>query len=116
MNNTEKLELFKEELEVLEIAYKDFVSKILTEIQEDFYVRPASVTGKYHPSYANGEGGLVRHTKAAVKIVVLNNGYLGMVRQWQELFFEKRYASTEMVSPNFVKLAERCLPTIKFGS
>lgn len=52
------------------------------------------------------ELGTILQTKAAVKIVVLNNGYLGMVRQWQELFFEKRYASTEMVSPNFVKLAE----------
>lgn len=51
------------------------------------------------------ELGTVLQTKAAVKIVVLNNNYLGMVRQWQELFFDKRYASTEMVSPDFVKLA-----------
>ena len=36
-----------------------------------------------------------------VKIVVLNNEFLGMVRQWQEMFFEKRYASTTMVNPNF---------------
>ncbi len=42
-----------------------------------------------------------------VKIVILNNGYLGMVRQWQELFYEKRYASTLMEhTPDFVKLAE----------
>jgi len=52
------------------------------------------------------ELGTILQTKAAVKIVVLNNGYLGMVRQWQELFFDKRYASTEMVSPDFVKLAK----------
>ena len=52
------------------------------------------------------ELGTILQTKAAVKIVVLNNGYLGMVRQWQELFFDKRYASTEMVSPDFVKLAQ----------
>ena len=52
------------------------------------------------------ELGTILQTKAAVKIVVLNNNYLGMVRQWQELFFDKRYASTEMVSPDFVKLAE----------
>jgi acetolactate synthase-1/2/3 large subunit len=52
------------------------------------------------------ELGTLLQTKAAVKIVVLNNGYLGMVRQWQELFFDKRYASTEIVSPDFVKLAE----------
>jgi acetolactate synthase-1/2/3 large subunit len=51
------------------------------------------------------ELGTILQTKAAVKIVVLNNSYLGMVRQWQELFFDKRYASTEMISPDFVKLA-----------
>ena len=44
--------------------------------------------------------------KTAVKIVVLNNDHLGMVRQWQELFFEKRYASTVMTNPDFVKIAE----------
>ena len=43
----------------------------------------------------------------AVKIVLLNNGYLGMVRQWQELFYEKRYSHTDMsYAPDFVKLAE----------
>ena len=52
------------------------------------------------------ELGTVFQTKAAVKIVVLNNGFLGMVRQWQQLFFDKRYASTEMVNPDFVKIAE----------
>ena len=42
-----------------------------------------------------------------VKIVILNNGYLGMVRQWQELFYEKNYACTRMShAPDFVKLAE----------
>ncbi|MEW6487216.1 MAG: biosynthetic-type acetolactate synthase large subunit [Thermodesulfobacteriota bacterium] len=42
-----------------------------------------------------------------VKIAVLNNGFLGMVRQWQELFFEKRYSHTRMeFAPDFVKLAE----------
>jgi acetolactate synthase-1/2/3 large subunit len=42
-----------------------------------------------------------------VKVVILNNGYLGMVRQWQELFFEKNYACTNMEhAPDFVKLAE----------
>jgi len=43
----------------------------------------------------------------SVKIVLLNNGYLGMVRQWQELFYEKRYSHTDMsYAPDFVKLAE----------
>jgi acetolactate synthase-1/2/3 large subunit len=42
-----------------------------------------------------------------VKVVILNNGYLGMVRQWQELFYDKRYACTCMdCAPDFVKLAE----------
>lgn len=45
--------------------------------------------------------------KCPVKVVILNNGYLGMVRQWQELFYDKRYASTLMdIAPDFVKLAE----------
>jgi len=42
----------------------------------------------------------------AVKIAVLNNGYLGMVRQWQELFYQKRYVATPLSSPDFVKVAE----------
>jgi acetolactate synthase-1/2/3 large subunit len=52
------------------------------------------------------ELGTILQTKAAVKIVVLNNEFLGMVRQWQELFFDKRYASTVMTNPDFVKVAE----------
>jgi acetolactate synthase-1/2/3 large subunit len=48
----------------------------------------------------------IYQNKTAVKIVVLNNDHLGMVRQWQELFFEKRYASTVMTNPDFVKIAE----------
>ncbi len=47
------------------------------------------------------ELGTIFQFKTAVKIVVLNNEFLGMVRQWQELFFEKRYASTTMVNPDF---------------
>ncbi|MEA3347748.1 MAG: thiamine pyrophosphate-dependent enzyme, partial [Pseudomonadota bacterium] len=42
-----------------------------------------------------------------VKVIILNNGYLGMVRQWQELFFDKHYSSTRMNhAPDFVKLAQ----------
>jgi len=44
--------------------------------------------------------------KANVKIAIMNNGFLGMVRQWQEFFFDKRYASTPITGPDFVKLAE----------
>ena len=52
------------------------------------------------------ELGTIFQNKLPVKIVVLNNEFLGMVRQWQQLFFEKRYASTEMVNPNFVAIAQ----------
>lgn len=52
------------------------------------------------------ELGTIFQQQVAVKIVVLNNDFLGMVRQWQQLFFDKRYASTEMVNPDFVTIAE----------
>jgi acetolactate synthase-1/2/3 large subunit len=52
------------------------------------------------------ELGTIFQNKTPVKIVVLNNGHLGMVRQWQELFFESRYAATVMTNPDFVKIAE----------
>jgi acetolactate synthase-1/2/3 large subunit len=52
------------------------------------------------------ELGTIFQTRTAVKIVVLNNDYLGMVRQWQQLFFDKRYASTEMTNPDFVTIAK----------
>ena len=51
------------------------------------------------------ELGTIFQTGSAVKIVVLNNNFLGMVRQWQEMFFENRYASTELVNPDFVAIA-----------
>jgi len=62
----------------------------------------------------NGDGGFqmnlqelgtIMQTGAAVKIVVLDNRFLGMVRQWQELFYERRYSATEMASPDLVRLA-----------
>ena len=52
------------------------------------------------------ELGTIMQTDVAVKIVVLNNDFLGMVRQWQELFFDKRYAYTVMTNPDFVKIGE----------
>ena len=44
--------------------------------------------------------------KINVKVAILNNGYLGMVRQWQELFYKKRYSQTCISGPDFVKLAD----------
>ncbi len=52
------------------------------------------------------ELGTIMQNGAAVKIVILNNNFLGMVRQWQQLFFDKRYSSTEMNNPDFIKIAE----------
>ena len=51
------------------------------------------------------ELGTIFQTGVPVKIVVLNNDFLGMVRQWQQLFFDKRYSSTEMVNPDFIAIA-----------
>lgn len=52
------------------------------------------------------ELGTIFQQKLPVKIVVLNNEFLGMVRQWQQLFFDKRYAATEMINPDFVAIAK----------
>jgi acetolactate synthase-1/2/3 large subunit len=52
------------------------------------------------------ELGTILHYGVPVKIIILNNGFLGMVRQWQEMFFSKRYASTEMVNPDFATIAK----------
>lgn len=52
------------------------------------------------------ELGTIAQENLPVKIVIMNNRFLGMVRQWQELFFEKRYSFTEIFSPDFVKVAD----------
>ena len=52
------------------------------------------------------ELGTISQYNIAVKIVVLNNEFLGMVRQWQQMFFERRYSFTEMVNPDFIKISE----------
>ena len=63
----------------------------------------------------SGDGGIqmniqelatISEHKVPVKIIILNNGYLGMVRQWQQLFWRKRYSHVEMFGPDYVKLAE----------
>lgn len=51
------------------------------------------------------ELGTIMQTGVAVKIIVLNNNFLGMVRQWQELFFEERYSETPMLNPDFTAIA-----------
>ena len=52
------------------------------------------------------ELGTIVQNKLPVKIVLLNNNFLGMVRQWQQLFFEKRYSFTELVNPDFLMIAK----------
>jgi acetolactate synthase-1/2/3 large subunit len=47
-----------------------------------------------------------RQENISVKIAIINNNFLGMVRQWQEMFYEKRYSNTPMFTPDFCKLAE----------
>lgn len=52
--------------------------------------------------------------QAAIKIAIINNGYLGMVRQWQQLFYKGRYVATPLSCPDFVKIAEGyCLPGLR---
>ncbi|MBD1208850.1 MAG: biosynthetic-type acetolactate synthase large subunit [Ignavibacteria bacterium] len=52
------------------------------------------------------ELGTIFQENTGVKIVLLNNNFLGMVRQWQQLFFDRRYSSVEMKNPNFIKITE----------
>lgn len=52
------------------------------------------------------ELGVIMQYKIAVKVIILNNNFLGMVRQWQQMFFDNRYSSVDMHNPNFIKLAE----------
>jgi len=52
------------------------------------------------------ELGTILQTEVNVKILILNNHFLGMVRQWQQLFHDKRYSFVDIASPNYVKLAE----------
>jgi acetolactate synthase-1/2/3 large subunit len=60
------------------------------------------------------ELGTIMQYNVPVKIIVLNNNYLGMVRQWQDMFFDKRYASTELVNPDFIMIARAYnIPGIK---
>lgn len=52
------------------------------------------------------ELGTILQYKIPVKVIILNNNFLGMVRQWQEMFHDKRYASTELVNPDFVMISK----------
>ena len=67
----DRLNIFKTELSyILNPKIKEFTEKTLNTLPEYFFSIPASSSGKYHPNYALGEGGLVKHTQAAVRIAV----------------------------------------------
>lgn len=84
------------------------------------FALPAAIGAKFACPEAEvwaivGDGGFqmtqaelatIKQEQIKVNIAVINNGYLGMVRQWQEFFYERRYAATPLLSPDFVKLAE----------
>ncbi len=81
---------------------------------------PAAIGAKYGASDRTvcvfvGDGGLqmtmhefgtIMETGVDIKIILLNNNYLGMVRQWQELFFDERYSETHLKNPDFIKVAD----------
>jgi len=84
------------------------------------FALPAAIGAKFAKPDAEvwvvvGDGGFqmtmaelatVVQEKIDIKIAIINNGFLGMVRQWQEFFYDGRYSSTPLLSPDFVKLAE----------
>lgn len=78
--NRTRQDIFKPELDLLSPNYREFISLSLDILPEYFFHIPASSSGKYHPQYALGEAGLVRHTKVAVHWA---NILLGL-KQYQE--------------------------------
>ena len=84
------------------------------------FALPAAIGAKFAQPDAEvwvvaGDGGFqmtmpelatIAQEKLDIKVAIINNGYLGMVRQWQEFFYERRYAATPLLSPDFVKIAE----------
>ena len=80
MRKTDKVEIFKTEINYVKDAERRKDLKTLIGLLPDYFFEiPASSTGKYHPSFSLGEKGLVRHTKAAVRIgyELLNNNTVG---------------------------------------
>ena len=84
------------------------------------FALPAAIGAKFACPEAEvwvvaGDGGFqmtmpelatIAQEKLDIKVAIINNGYLGMVRQWQEFFYERRYAATPLLSPDFVKIAD----------
>jgi acetolactate synthase-1/2/3 large subunit len=60
------------------------------------------------------ELGTIVQENLGIKMAVFNNGYLGMVRQWQELFYDRKYIATPLSCPDFMKIAEAyCIPSLR---
>lgn len=79
----DRLKIFEKEINILRLdRMKDFVKVIINDAPEYFFYIPASSTGKYHPSYALGEGGLVRHTKAVIRFF----NYFMNLEQYNSIF------------------------------
>ena len=71
MNQEDKLKVFEKELDyIINPKVKEFTEKAIQSLPDYFFSVPASSTGKYHPTYALGEGGLVRHVRAVIRIAV----------------------------------------------
>ncbi|MBR3161829.1 MAG: HD domain-containing protein [Bacilli bacterium] len=80
MNKTNKVNVFKKEISYIkDNSLKKDLKTLIGLLPDYFFEVPASSTGKYHPNFALGDGGLVRHTKVAVKFAkeLLNNGTVG---------------------------------------
>lgn len=68
----EKYKYFETELNsIKDKTIRKLTIDVLEKVNEKFFTEPASSTGKYHPDYAQGEGGLYRHTCAAVKLLIV---------------------------------------------
>lgn len=79
MTKEEKISVFSKELGLIKDSnIRNFAEFCLDNIPEYFYLIPASSTGKYHPPFSLGDGGLVRHTKAAIQ------WYVDLQRWWEE--------------------------------
>ena len=73
---------FEEELQLIkDDGIRDLVVEVLKTVKDDFFHAPASSTGKYHPDYALGDGGLYRHTRAAVKIAAVRTAKATSIRE-----------------------------------
>jgi len=100
MKNSEKLETFRTELNLISFPeVRKFTEKCVCNLPDYFFDVAASSTGKYHPKFSLGEGGLVRHTQIACRIA---NDLFNM-EMFNKLFPEKCYAIAALILHDGVK-------------